>query len=241
MKLSESDLQQLYQSMTARHATPSGECLSEDVLIQLASNVLTKEQRGDAVAHIAKCSDCAREYRIARSLRPMGTAPAPRWMGIAAAAAIAITLSGLIWFVAAWRHGEQTIVQLRQELEAARQRPVKVATVEAPRPQLGVPIIDLDGDLTRGASPPAPSVIVPPTSDVFALILHLRPGTGKTLDLELANHDGSVLWRDHLESDPQSGSVTIALNRKSLPAGAYTIGVLSAGKRTTYRFQVEYR
>ena len=241
MKLNESDLQQLYQSMTARHATPSGECLSEEVLIQLASNVLAKDERGDAVAHIAKCSDCAREYRIARTLRPTQIVPAPRWQALAAAAAIAITLFGLIWFASAWQHAEQTVVRLRSELEAVRQRPVEIATVESPRPQVGVPIVDLDSDVTRGASTPAPWVVVPATSDIFALILHLNPGVRGALDLELANQDGSIFWRDHLESDPRSGSITIALNRKSLRAGAYTIGVLSAGKRTTYHFQVEYR
>jgi hypothetical protein len=233
--------------MTARRAKPSDECVDEETLIQAALNRLQDEQRAGVIAHMAKCSDCAREYRIARSLRPTGMAGSSftnRNWGLAAAAGIALLCFALLWSIVVQRRDAGTIAQLRQDLEAARQRPAPIATaaVEIPRPQLGVPIIDLDTDVPRGAGPVAPSVVVPATSDLFTLILHLEPMQGRTVDVTLADGDGRVLWNDRADWEPQSRTMTIAIHRRLVPkSGPYSIALQSEARRTTFDFQVQYR
>ena len=65
MRLSEADLQ-LYRSLTSRRARQAEDCLDEDLLMLAAANDLTDAERAAVVIHLGRCSDCAREYRIAR-------------------------------------------------------------------------------------------------------------------------------------------------------------------------------
>ncbi len=241
MKLSESELPGLCQSMTARRINQTGDCLDEDSLIRAALNDLTDAERANVVAHIATCSDCAREYRIARSLRfleaeagrQIGGSPIVReWWGIAAAIAVALMIPALVWLTVVQKRSEQTIENLRNELRSARQQPAAVPQEALIRPQLGTPIIDLDAGVLRGANPSVPSIVVPPTSEVFTIILHLPQAVRGPIELELLNSSRTVLWHDQVQSD--SSTITLTFHRRLVPAGTYSI----AAGSTTFRFRV---
>ena len=248
MKVSESELQDLYRRMTARRAGEASDCPGEELILRAASNDLNDRERDEIVAHIARCSDCAREYRIARSLLPevRAGASASRTWAVAAAAVIAILLSAMIWLVNARQRADRTIADLehrveeqRQQLEAAHKESAPVAPqtnviAELVRPQTGVPIVDLDPGITRGGGVTIPSIAVPATSDVFALILHVNET--RPVEIELHDASGAVLWRDRVAPDPQSGTITLALHRRAVPAGAYTIRARSK----TFPFRVVY-
>jgi hypothetical protein len=259
MKLSERDLEQMYRSMTSRHGRQLDDCLSEELLTLAASDDLDDARRVGVVAHLTACSDCARYYRIASSIYGICSAsrkvavPGNLWWSVAAAAAITLISAALIWTVVALRRSDRTIAQLaeriesqRAQIESARQRPApppstdtRSVIAEVIRPQLGVPIVDLDADLSRGANA-VPAIAVPSTSDVFTLILHLNEVRTAPLDLALADKRGTVLWRDRLAPDPESSEINLALNRRAVPPGIYSIDVRSATRKMTFRFRVEY-
>ena len=255
MRLNEGELQQLYQSMTARRARQGDDCVDEDLLIHAASGELTDAARSKIAAHIATCSDCARDYRIARSLRTfenegrraLGSATTrARWWAVAASVVFALLLSAVVWLSVTdkrkqetIRHLETTVASQQSELEVSRRRPV-VSRVDAMRPQLGVPIVDLDDDAVRGPGDATTSINVPSSTQFFTVILHLPKPVRKTLEIELFSSDGSVLWRDRLKPD-SSTTVTLAVPRSLVPAGDYTIEVGSADSRMTFRFRVQYR
>ena len=255
MRLSEGELQQLYQSMTARRAQQGDDCLDEDLLIHAAAGELTEAARSKIAAHVATCSDCARDYRIARSLRTFetegrralgsATTRARSW-AVAASVVFALLLSAVVWLSVidqrnqeTIRHLETTVASQRSELEVSRRHPV-VSRVDVMRPQLGVPIVDLDDDAVRGPGDATTSIDVPSGAQFFTVILHLPKPVRKRLDIELFGSDRSVLWRDRLIPD-SSTNVTLAIPRSLVRAGDYTIEVGSADSRMTFRFRVQYR
>jgi hypothetical protein len=255
MKLTESDLQQLYRNMTTRRARAAGDCPGEEVLIQAASNGLDSAQRAGLVTHLARCSDCAREYHIARSLRDLGSegkesAPdRPSWWAVAAAVVIALLAPLLVVLGIGWQGSRETIARLEQQIASERVAraagpPPQTAATSAPpiaqviRPDVGVPIVDLDPGLTRGESAGIPTIVIPPTSEIFTLILHVNELSRSPMDMELVNDAGDILWKDRLAADPTSASIPIALNRRTVPAGAYSIRVRSAGRERRFPFRV---
>ena len=71
MKLTEARLKEIWQEQTARATPRQAECLTEELFGRLAAGGATSHERTQAASHLAFCSDCAAEYRILRSLRPM--------------------------------------------------------------------------------------------------------------------------------------------------------------------------
>lgn len=220
MKLTEQEAAALYRRMTAR--TDRSGCLGEELLIRAAANTLTPSEREEVSSHLAQCSDCAREYQIARSLRslPEERWSAARWIAVAATVLLAVSLAAVVWLV-------RTNEQLRDAT-----RPIAPVTVEVPKPQVGVPIVDLDSDLVRGGAEAVPRIVVPPTTDVFTLILHLPAPVERTpVDVEIAG-----VWRGAIAVPPGSNSITVALHRRMVPAGSHTLRVNGAA----FRFDVVY-
>lgn len=261
MKLSESELQQLYRRMTARRAGAPSDCPGEELIMRAAANDLSAAEQDRIAAHIGRCSDCAREYRIVRSVREVdpevheanraGALGSRAW-AVAAAAVIAILLSAVTWLAIARQLADRTIADLERRMEAqqqqlasARRQPAPAAPrtdgiAELVRPQSGVPIVDLDPGVTRGASAVVPSIVVPSTSSVFTLILHLNHAPATPVEVSLEDATGAVLWRDRVAPDPQSGTITLALHRRAVPAGTYTIHARS-DRRTAFPFRVAYQ
>jgi hypothetical protein len=71
MKLTEARLKEIWQEQTARATPRQAECLSEERFVRLAAGDATSQERTQAASHLALCSDCATEYRILRSLKPL--------------------------------------------------------------------------------------------------------------------------------------------------------------------------
>src|SRR5215470_17657822 len=71
MKLTEARLKEIWQEQTARATPRQAECLTEELFGRLAAGDATSQERTQAASHLAVCSDCAAEYRILRSLRPL--------------------------------------------------------------------------------------------------------------------------------------------------------------------------
>src|SRR5437867_435235 len=105
MKLTENDLQQIYQQMTARPASQPAECLDEEMLMRAASSDISEDERRRIAVHVKRCSDCAREYRIAREMRAferiakseLGSSRS--WLRTAVAAIIATIIPALAWLL----------------------------------------------------------------------------------------------------------------------------------------------
>jgi len=70
MKLSEKELKELYQQQTTRSNRGEANCLSEQELLRAATGELSQSERERVADHLVVCSDCAREYSIASSLKP---------------------------------------------------------------------------------------------------------------------------------------------------------------------------
>ena len=71
----DSDLQAIYQAATRRRN--GADCPGEETLMRAAQNKLPLRDREAVVAHLARCSDCARDYRIAKSLAPWAKEATP--------------------------------------------------------------------------------------------------------------------------------------------------------------------
>src|SRR5262245_18409376 len=71
MKLTEARLKESWQGQTARGTPRQVECLTEELFGRLGAGDATSQERTQAASHLAVCSDCAAEYRVLRSLRPL--------------------------------------------------------------------------------------------------------------------------------------------------------------------------
>jgi hypothetical protein len=256
MKLTETETAALYREMTARRDR-GPDCLDDDALLRAAANDLSPSERARIAAHIGQCSDCAREYRVARAMRPFDAEaraafvrPIPRWAAAVAAAIVTIAIAAYFWrttgtirdlrHAAAVQQGD--LANARRALAAERVRPHTAAPVvplAPPRPQLGVPIVDVDPEPTRGGAPAPASVEVPKGTDEFALVLHLPEVLRAPAEIEVTGAKNDVVWRGTL---PGAGAtITMTLHRQLVPPGSYTVRVRSGRRQTLFPFRVTYR
>jgi hypothetical protein len=71
MKLTETQLKEIWQGQRARATSRGAECLSEDQFARAATGEMGQQERAQMASHLAGCSDCVEEYRALRSLRPL--------------------------------------------------------------------------------------------------------------------------------------------------------------------------
>jgi hypothetical protein len=71
MRLTEARLKEIWQEQTARATPRQAECLTIELFERLATGDATSQERTQAASHLAACSDCASEYRILRSVKPL--------------------------------------------------------------------------------------------------------------------------------------------------------------------------
>lgn len=70
MKLNSEELRSLYQQETARSNRRSdSDCLTEEVLARAVAGELNQSERERIADHLATCSDCAKEYSAAKSIK----------------------------------------------------------------------------------------------------------------------------------------------------------------------------
>lgn len=236
MKLTEHDLRRLYQESTS-----STDCPAEDALLRAARGELNWREREDVAAHVAACSACARYYQVAFAMRPLADFPAGKrhpWLSLAAAAALLVMIPILIWSALRIQRDAATIASLR-----ARTVPpplVKTETIIAqlppPPPQIDTPIVDLDPDPTRSpTSSGATRITLPPTSNVFTLILHLDDPIRGNVDVLIENAQRAEVWKSTWNAPPNTTSITLTLHRDRFPSGTYRVKV----REQWYRFRVE--
>ena len=78
MKLNSEELRSLYQRETARsHRRSDSDCLTKEVLARAVSGELDQSERGRIADHLANCSDCAKEFSAAKSIKAWADAHAP--------------------------------------------------------------------------------------------------------------------------------------------------------------------
>jgi len=192
------NLRDLYQEAT----TPADRsaCPPTDAFLGVVAD--------DVVSHMARCSACAREYRIARSFRKLEPPRRPTWL-LAAAAVVVAILASLLLF--------------------RRPAPVPEKIVlRAPEPQIGTPIVDLETALRGGAD----NVIdVPAGASLFTLIVHL-PEPMTHADLQLLDTAGRVTWRGTWSAPRPESSLTLTL---TAPDGDYTLRAGAAAFRFRVR------
>jgi len=71
MKLTEAQLKEIWQKQTARATPRQAECLAEEQFVRAVTGEMGRQERAQMASHLVACSDCAEEYRILRSLRPL--------------------------------------------------------------------------------------------------------------------------------------------------------------------------
>lgn len=67
MKLTEQELKKLWRQGATRDSAERANCLSDELLLRAGLNELTEAERQQITNHVADCSDCLDEYRIARA------------------------------------------------------------------------------------------------------------------------------------------------------------------------------
>jgi len=78
MKLNSEELRSLYQRETARSNRRSdSECLTEEVLARAVAGELDGAERERIADHLASCSDCAKEFSAAKSIKAWADENAP--------------------------------------------------------------------------------------------------------------------------------------------------------------------
>lgn len=233
MKSSESDVRRMYQGMTARRS--EAECLGEETLIRVACGEANRRERERVVEHLAQCSDCARDYQIARGLRPLRSTAntASKRLLLPLAAMLALAVAGLGWMSVVQQRNGSTIAALRHEL-ASRPgpSPVAIAKPSALAPQIGTPIVDLDADPTRGESRSLATVELRRGIDLYTLILHLPVGWDGAVEISV---DGGA----PLPATAVDGSVTMTLHRNTAGIGKHVIHVRSRDRQIDFPFVVQ--
>ncbi|HEY8462323.1 MAG TPA: hypothetical protein VIM99_18185 [Blastocatellia bacterium] len=71
MKLTEAQLKEIWQGQTARAAPRRAECPAEEQFARAVTGEMGQQERAQMARHLVACSDCAEEYRILRSLKPL--------------------------------------------------------------------------------------------------------------------------------------------------------------------------
>jgi hypothetical protein len=105
MPWSDEQLGELYRCAHRRDRAGQ-ECPGTDELTRGACGGLDEEGRGRLAEHLARCTDCAEEYRLARALHPAVAAAASRrplapqrqaWLRIAAALLLTVGAVAGLW------------------------------------------------------------------------------------------------------------------------------------------------
>lgn len=81
MRFTKEQLEDFYRQETARSVRGKADCLPEELLLRAAASELTPEERHSVLGHLSTCSDCAREYRLARSSKQWASEVAPTLVG----------------------------------------------------------------------------------------------------------------------------------------------------------------
>jgi len=251
MKMTENEAAELYRQLTDRGGRRGADCLDDELLLRASSNDLRPRDRERVAAHIAGCSDCAREYRAARAMRPFRADaraafgwPKRRWWAAAAAAAVTIAVVAYAWQTAGTIGDlRQSVSRQQQELMHAR-RALAVQRARVPQsiprePQIGVPIVDIDPEPARGSAP-STTVEVPKGTDLFTLVLHLPETIHPPADIEIDGGKGPV-WRGTIGVATESGTITMVVPRNLVHAGSYTVRVRSGQRQMTFPFRVNDR
>ncbi|HWW62512.1 MAG TPA: hypothetical protein VN181_14160 [Thermoanaerobaculia bacterium] len=246
MKVTEEDLRRLYEESTV--PDDAAACLDTDLLIRAAGKELGDAERDAVAGHIARCSDCARAYRVARSMRDLtgsrSAMPRSTWSFAAGAIAAMLLLfvPAAIWFARVRDRDRSEIAALEKKLA---ERPVAVALSTTPtsdeltRPQLDAPIVDLDSDVTRGGTAPAAaSVVVPEHVDLFTTILHFDEPARGTIEIAI---EGPARWSGSWQVATPAAVLPLTLHRKRFPSGAYVVRTRAGGREAAYSFRVAWR
>src|SRR5689334_11239239 len=69
MRLSETELKEVYQKSTARSSRT--ECLTADEIARISTAEVDEEERQQMSRHLMTCSDCAEEYRLINPLKSL--------------------------------------------------------------------------------------------------------------------------------------------------------------------------
>jgi|GEM_PF-5212291 len=243
MMAEDGDLREVYQRATRRQ--DRDDCPSEEMLMTAARNAATAQQRDAVAEHVAQCSDCARDFRIARSLVPWALEASKREdeqehnlspFAIAATVAIAVTIPLIVWLILARTGSSRAIDHLNMEI-ARRDQEIRALRFNAiamrgrieqqTTPEIGAPIIDVDRnnpktiDLANGARS-------------FTLMVHLP--FARTRSFELRDKDDRLLWRAN--ADVSADTIPITFPRALTPAGQYVLHAIADNDRADFRFTI---
>ena len=227
--IEDADLQQMHQRATRRGA--GVDCPPEETLMRAARKSLPRREQDQLVAHLGRCSDCARDFRIAKSLAPWANeasqardaerAASP--LAIAVGVAFAVSIPLIAWMFLSRTAASRTIDQLYAEI-AKRDQEIRLlrserlvlrSTVEQPHASATMPL-----DAAKTAT-----IDMPPETRMITLTI-ATPARA----FELRDAARNVIWRAE-----SPGADALTLTHETLPAGEYTLRADAA----EYRFSLQ--
>jgi hypothetical protein len=150
----------------------------------------------------------------------------------------------------------QSLAETRRQLEEVRRRAeeqqkeiaeMRRSVDDLSQPQVNVPIADLELQNVRGGAGSAVATVTAPVgANLFMLILHVAGGpTFSDYALEILDGQGRRVWRAQGLRRSQADTFTVALQRRLLPAGQYSLRLygLRAGRSESvgdYTIRVRY-
>lgn len=222
MKATDGDLKDALRRQERRRGPGRVACPSPEALARAGEGAADRPPI-EIADHLAHCTDCAFEYRLASALRPWAegaaeTLPGParrprgldRLLPAALAASVVLCLGLVGWVLslqdysrqlqARLTDADQALLSTRREASAPVLASVppassSVTAVTLPQPHANVPLVDLfPRDAARGASR-AQSTVDVAESPYVVLILNVRePAAGATYAVEILDASGSAVW-----------------------------------------------
>lgn len=242
MTADDGDLRDVYQRATRRR--DRDDCPSEELVMNAARNTASSRDRERVAEHVAQCSDCARDFRIARSLVPWAEEASKRDeeeehnlspFAIAATVGIAVTIPLIVWLFLARTGSSRAIDHLNMEI-GRRDQEIRALRLNAMAmrsrleqqvtPEIGAPIVDLDRN--------NPKTIDAGNARSFTVVVHVP--FARTKAFELRDKDDRLLWRGI--PSVSNDAIPITIPRELAPAGDYLLHAIADKDRAEFRFTI---
>ncbi len=204
--------------MRSQPGLEASDHLTREVLSDYRSRRLSGSERERIQDHLVACRECADSLLALVAQTP--TLPWWKWAG-----------SNLLGVA---RQPVPAVLSLAVIALGFWNVSVERAYRDMSRPQIQTPVVELFAGPSRGRPEAAKEIPLGSGTQIVTLVLHLPdPVPEATLALELADVEGTVLWRTDKVRADEDGSVTLSIPQPAIGrARELRIRLLESGKRS---------